>query len=533
MTTGFKLNRFATNSLERTFLAILLITLSVFTIYRLPAHSSSSLPTNSSAANQPPVIVGWGGVGIGESLSDIQSELQYFAQQGYNAVRLDFEPTCTTPPDSGILGSYDQSKLGQVIALAKQYNLWLIIDYHGYTDLQTSSTEKCWLSFWQSLVQNFTSSYTQIVWEPINEPQVIAVTDLSTAYQSLINEVRALGDTHWIVVQSFCSANGCADNNMAPGYPTVTDTAGQVFISLHSYMGYQYYSSTWNNATADTLAQDFYNAVVTGMQATGWPALNTEGGPDPQNLNCSGGVSLPSSQCAPDQVLVGSAGYSVTTFHFIQTLTSLYDANSPQRINWLWWPAGSWTDTPNAGVYGSLQCNSNPEGWGCLLQHDPVTSGTSHPYQQLTGTFSNTPATPQPGQQVTFSAIAAGGTSPYTYSWSFGDGVTRSGQTTAHTYSSAGTYIETLTITDSSGNSTTLSRILTVAPPPQGQGTCLLCQTASTIETSWFLILLGSIAGCALIFTAFRIKARSRPTERLKSVARFDSRISLLYEFLA
>src|SRR5207244_6415171 len=77
LTTGFKLNRFATNSLERTFLAILLITLSVFTIYRLPAHSSSSLPTNSSAANQPPVIVGWGGVGIGESLSDIQSELQY------------------------------------------------------------------------------------------------------------------------------------------------------------------------------------------------------------------------------------------------------------------------------------------------------------------------------------------------------------------------------------------------------------------------------------------------------------------------
>jgi aryl-phospho-beta-D-glucosidase BglC (GH1 family) len=509
LTTGFNLNRFHNSSLERTLLTILLITLSALTIYRLPAHTSSSIQTNSSATNQPPIIVGWGGVGIGESLSDIQTEMQYFAQQGYNAVRLDFEPTCTTPPDSGILGSYDQAKLGQIIALAKQYNLWVIVDYHGYTDLQTSTTEQCWLSFWQSLVQNFTSSYTRIVWEPINEPQVNAVTDLSTAYQALINEVRALGDTHWIVVQSFCSANGCPDNNMAPGYPTVTDTAGHVFISLHSYMAYQYYSSSWNNATADTLSQDFYSAVVTGMQTTGWPALNTEGGADPQMINCSGGVSLPSSQCAPDQVLVGSAGYSVTTFHFIQTLTNLYDANTPQRINWIWWPAGSWTDTPGAGVYGALQCNSNPIGWGCLLQHNPVT--TQGQQQTLTGSFSLTPTTPQAGQQVTFSATASGGTPPYTYSWNLGDGATGSGQTTIHTYASAGTYNATLTITDSSGNTTSLSQTFNVAQPSQAPGTCPLCQTAQTLESNyWLLILLGSLAGLAIFSTIFRLKARSR-----------------------
>src|SRR5437667_12820130 len=121
-------------------------------------------------------------------------------------------------------------------------------------------------------------------------------------------------DTHWIVVQNLCSSI-CGFKNLADGYPTVNDTQGRVFISLHSYMGYPYYSSSWNNATADSLAQQFYNAVVSGSQRTGWPVLNTAGGADPQETNCSGGVSLPSSQCSPDTGQVRSPGSSKYTSH--------------------------------------------------------------------------------------------------------------------------------------------------------------------------------------------------------------------------
>src|SRR5207245_7647798 len=66
------------------------------------------------------------------------------------------------------------------------------------------------------------------------------------------------------------------------------------------------------------------------------------------------------------------AGYTTTTFAFIQALTNLYDSNTPQRINWVWWPAGSWTNTPVAGTYGATQCNSNLIGWGCLLTFIPL-----------------------------------------------------------------------------------------------------------------------------------------------------------------
>src|SRR5207244_8419850 len=108
------------------------------------------------------------------------------------------------------------------------------------------------------------------------------------------------------------------------------------------------------------VAQQYYQAVVSGVSSTGWPALNTEGGTDPLGSG------------APDVVMSGSAGYTTTTFAFIQALTNLYDSNSPQRINWVWWPAGSWTNTPGAGTYGAMQCNSNPIGWGCLLTFLPL-----------------------------------------------------------------------------------------------------------------------------------------------------------------
>src|SRR5436189_2512798 len=157
---------------------------------------------------------------------------------------------------------------------------------------------------------------------------------------------------------------------MSQGYPSVTDPlgtlsqGGRVFISLHSYMDYNQFSSAWTNTTAEDLSNQYYQAVVAGVSSTGWPALNTEGGTD--TLSCD------PNMCGPDVVLDGSAGYTVVTFHFIQTLVNLYDSNSPQRINWVWWPAGSWTNTPGAGTYGATQCNSNPIGWGCLLTFQPL-----------------------------------------------------------------------------------------------------------------------------------------------------------------
>jgi PKD repeat protein len=365
--------------------------------------SSQTLTVLSKAGGSTvPVLVGWGGIRLdeaavgggvnqptnpppsavfrGEPATNMELALIEMKAMGYNTVRVDFDPACTA---SQYMSAYSATNLQRAIQIAQYYGFWIIVDYHGYSEPFNSTQATCWLNFWSGVTSQFKNSYSQIIWEPLNEPcydssscagssttndmcsgASACVGTLSHEYQLWINQTRAQGDTHWIVVQNICSY-GCSLSNWANGYPTVNDPlgtltqGGRMFISLHSYMGYS--SSNWNNATAESTARQYYNAVVSGVATTGWPALNTEGGADPL---CT--------SCAPDQILTGSAGYTTVTFHFIQTLTSLYDTNAPQRINWIWWPAGSWTNTPGAGIYGALQCNSNPIGWGCLLKFAPL-----------------------------------------------------------------------------------------------------------------------------------------------------------------
>ncbi len=67
---------------------------------------------------------------------------------------------------------------------------------------------------------------------------------------------------------------------------------------------------------------------------------------------------------------------------------------------------------------------------------------------------------------VTFTAPVKGGTAPFTFSWSFGDGGTSTLQNPAHTYLAPGAYTATVTVTDSRGRTATASAAITVTGPP-------------------------------------------------------------------
>ncbi len=69
---------------------------------------------------------------------------------------------------------------------------------------------------------------------------------------------------------------------------------------------------------------------------------------------------------------------------------------------------------------------------------------------------------------VTFNgsgSTAASGNSIASYAWSFGDGSTASGSTASHSFTSAGTYTTTLTVTDNRGLTSTASTTTTVTAP--------------------------------------------------------------------
>jgi PKD repeat protein len=106
------------------------------------------------------------------------------------------------------------------------------------------------------------------------------------------------------------------------------------------------------------------------------------------------------------------------------------------------------------------------------------------------------------GQSVSFSASAAGGVSPYTYTWDFGDGSTGTGSSVSHAYQSAGTFNVILTITDSSGQTQTVKKAVTIGGP-NGPGFDIASVLTSPIG-------LASIAAAAIIIVSAFLFLRRR-----------------------
>src|SRR6267143_2315436 len=115
----------------------------------------------------------------------------------------------------------------------------------------------------------------------------------------------------------------------------------------------------------------------------------------------------------------------------------------------------------------------------------------------LSTSFTYSPSTPQPNQTVTFTASATGGTLPYIYTWSFGDGSTTTGARVNHIFSNEGSYSVRVNVTDSNSMMSSSAQQVTVSTPSSG------------LSTFTFLIV-GLIAGGAISIGAFLVKYHSR-----------------------
>lgn len=72
----------------------------------------------------------------------------------------------------------------------------------------------------------------------------------------------------------------------------------------------------------------------------------------------------------------------------------------------------------------------------------------------------------RPNSNIQFKAEAYGGNTPFTWHWDFGDGNTSTQQNPSHHYNQAGTYIATLTVTDSMSNQVSDIATVTINSPP-------------------------------------------------------------------
>ena len=98
--------------------------------------------------------------------------------------------------------------------------------------------------------------------------------------------------------------------------------------------------------------------------------------------------------------------------------------------------------------------------------------------------FTFAPAAPQTGEAVMFDA--SGTTDPDSpiagYAWAFGDGGMASGETASHAYAASGTFAVTLTVTDTTGLSASLSQDITVGGNTAPIASFTLARSLMTVD---------------------------------------------------
>ena len=99
----------------------------------------------------------------------------------------------------------------------------------------------------------------------------------------------------------------------------------------------------------------------------------------------------------------------------------------------------------------------------------PSPGGTGEP--PLAAAFTFEPASPAPGERVSFQEASAGIASGWT--WSFADGGASTRQAPDHVFSAEGSFEVALTVKDASGATSTARRTVTVARPRTGTGDAL------------------------------------------------------------
>ena len=137
-------------------------------------------------------------------------------------------------------------------------------------------------------------------------------------------------------------------------------------------------------------------------------------------------------------------------------------STSPYTISWTFGDSGTASGRTPGHTYataGNFTVNLTVSD---SVGHTVTVSRSVPVTPLLRADFTFLPQDPVVGEDVYFTGTATGGTGPYEYRWSFGDGSTGIGFGPAHEYASVGSFTVNLTVSDSAGHTTTVRKPIAV-----------------------------------------------------------------------
>jgi PKD repeat protein len=175
---------------------------------------------------------------------------------------------------------------------------------------------------------------------------------------------------------------------------------------------------------------------------TSWVDKTTTG-------SASGTAVSTATTTAANETLFAAVGFGDTT----ATLASASDWNDAAKVEASGAKRKSLAvaakDVAATGAYAYAGTLSASEQWvAALVSFKTVSTSPVAP----TASFSAAPTSGAPPLAVQFTDTSTGG--PTAWTWTFGDGASSAAQNPNHTYSTAGTYSVTLTVSNSVGNDT-------------------------------------------------------------------------------
>ena len=214
------------------------------------------------------------------------------------------------------------------------------------------------------------------------------------------------------------------------------------------------------------------------FQQTGWTNL-TGGAPALNGGSANGAtgngsstvsfasVSVTTTNVQPDTANAGSA-FAATTGSAVTFSQATATGTGPLTYAWNFGDGGTATGALNptytyksAGTYNAQLTVTDALGIPAM---STVTVTVNNNSTSAPTVSAGSPYTVNAESSLTFSqATETGGTAPFAYAWSFGDGTTQSGSLNpSHTYPNPGSYTATVTVTDANKLTSSSSVAVTV-----------------------------------------------------------------------